>query len=127
MSEEPAPPQRDAPAAAGPAPVRAERPAFARAYPETPAVDALLALFERGDYASLRRGAGTLMETGEPDERRAAALLLKRTEADPFAKLVLLLTLALLAWVTYHWETHDGKRNLVPDQPAQQVQAAPSP
>lgn len=93
-----------------------ERPRFAKSFPKHEALDALVDAFQRGDYARVR--AGTPALANDPDEavRAAASELRARTEADPFAKLALVLTLALLVWLTFHWERHDGKRNLEPDR-----------
>jgi hypothetical protein len=102
------------------------RPAFAKEFPRTPELDALVEQFDRGDYRSVREGTDKLTGSDDAAVRDAAKALRARTEPDPFAKVALLLTLVLLVWLTFYWERHDGKRNLEPDQPAPPPQAAPA-
>lgn len=80
----------------------------------------LRAAFDRGDYREVRRGTEALALANSQDEavRKVARALRARTEADPFAKLALVLTAVLLVWLTLYWEKHDGKRNVEPDRPS---------
>lgn len=96
----------------------ADRPAFAAGYPADAELDRLLDAFARGDYRAVRAGTSTLKKSDDAALREAARDLESRTEADPLAKAVLLLTALLLAWLFAYWEQHDGKRNVEPDRPA---------
>ena len=80
------------------------RPAFAVEFPEDAALDALVAAFERGDFARVREGAAALARESTDDAvRRAARELAARTEADPLARLLVALTTALLCFLTLYW------------------------
>lgn len=100
-----------------------DRPAFAAGYPDDPALARLVETFVRGDYRAVRAGATALAKSEDPAVRDAARDLVSRTEADPLAKAVLLLTFLLLAWLFAYWEQHDGKRNVEPDRPASSAPA----
>lgn len=92
------------------------RPAFARSFPRTPELDALVHAFEAGDYRMVRADAADLAQRADdPAVQRAAAMLRARTEADPLARGLLALTLVLLVVLTTYWAVQR-----VPD-------AAPSP
>lgn len=95
-----------------------EVPPFAKDYPDSPELRRLVDAFGRGDYKTVRDGTAALANSEDEAVRRAAKDLRARTEADPFAKIALLLTLLLLGWLTFYWEQHDGKRNLEPDRPS---------
>lgn len=101
-------------------------PTFAKDYPESPELRRLALAFARGDYGAVRDGAAALEKSENEAVRAAARDLRTRTEADPFAKIALLLTLLLLGWLTLYWEQHDGKRNLEPDRPSAPSPAAPA-
>jgi hypothetical protein len=84
-----------------------ERPRFVAAAPEHEGYRKLLASFERGDYASLRREAPKLLEGELTPEVRAATLeLLERIEPDPLVRWLLVLTATLLAWLIWHARQH---------------------
>lgn len=93
---------------------KAERdgvPAFARSFPRHPQLDALLAAFEQGDYATVRREAPKLARsTGDDapgdDVRRAAKELLRRIEPDRLAILLLSLPVLLLGFLTVWYYLH---------------------
>ncbi len=111
---EPPPPKRRKKrrkrAAADEAPEAEERrdvPAFARAFPRDPALDALVAAFEAGDYARVRREAPALAKATEHDDVRAAAReLARRLDPDPLALTLLggaaVLLFFLAAWYWSH-------------------------
>lgn len=96
----------------------AGRPAFAAGYPADAELARLVDAFARGDYRAVRAGTSALKKSEDAALREAARDLESRTEADPLAKAVLLLTALLLAWLFAYWEQHDGKRNVEPDRPA---------
>lgn len=85
-------------------------PAFARAFPREPALDALVAAFEAGDYARVRREAPALARQTDDDAVRAAAReLRRRLDPDPLALYLLgaaaLLLLFLAGWYWAHPHT----------------------
>ena len=81
------------------------RPAFTRAWPHDAALDALVAAFEAGDYARVRREAPTLAERTESTAvRRAARELRRRLDPDPVAVYMLMVAGALLALLAgWYW------------------------
>ncbi len=82
-------------------------PAFARHFPEDPALDALLARFDEGNYAAVREGAAKLAQESDDDEvKRAAKELLSRIEPDPLAKVLVLGAALLLAILSGWYWTH---------------------
>jgi len=84
-------------------------PSFARNFPRDPVLDRLVAAFEAGDYGRVRAEAPKLAaKTDVPAVRAAAEELRARTEADPIAKLLLGLTLALLVVLSAYWLSHDA-------------------
>ena len=94
------------------------RPAFAKDFPRTPELDALVAAFEQGNYALVREEAPRLATATEDDAvRRAALTLRERIEADPLSKVLFILTALLLAYLSAYWMMHDGMRNLQPSPP----------
>lgn len=86
-----------------------EPPPFARDFPEDADLAVLVRAFVAGDYAHVRTEAPKLAARAEDAKvKEAAALLVKRTEADPLAKGLLGLTLALLVGLTVYWIANDG-------------------
>ena len=80
------------------------RPAFARAFPQVPALDALVEAFERGDYARVRaEGPGLALSAEDPAVREAASTLVDRTRPDRLAVGLLGITALLLAVMTGYW------------------------
>jgi hypothetical protein len=78
----------------------AERPPFLRRMPRDPDLDRVVAAFERGDYARVRREAPALAERSEDARvRRAALELRRRIDPDPLARIVLLAAVALLLFL----------------------------
>jgi hypothetical protein len=83
------------------------RPSFAQAFPRVPPLDALVAAFARGDYAHVRAEAPKLAASAEDEAVRAAArTLVERTQPDPVAVRLLVLTAALLVALTAYWIIH---------------------
>ncbi len=84
-------------------------PRFAKSFPRHAELDALVLAFTRGDYRAVRDRAPKLAATAEDEAvRRAAEMLRDRLEADPMAKMLLVVTALLLAVLTAWWVTHDG-------------------
>ena len=83
------------------------RPSFARDFPASPALDALVDAFSRGDYARVRAEAPRLEKSSDDEAVRAAArTLLERTRPDPLAVRLLVLTGVLLLVLTGWWVAH---------------------
>jgi len=83
------------------------RPPFARKYPRTPEIDALLAAFEAGNYAKVRAEAPKVAEqASDPEVAAAAKDMRRRIEADPLQIYLLVVTAALLAFLTVWFFTH---------------------
>ncbi len=79
-------------------------PKFAKDYPKEPALDALVAAFERGDFGRVRRDGAKLVKSAESGEVRAAAEeLVARTGADPLSIVFFALTAALLVALSAYW------------------------
>jgi hypothetical protein len=80
-------------------------PSFARAWPRDPALDALVAAFDAGDYARVRREAPALARQTEDDAvRRAARELRRRLDPDPLAVYILMAAGVLLAFLAgWYW------------------------
>jgi hypothetical protein len=83
------------------------RPSFARSFPASAELDAVVDAFARGDYAQVRTDAPKL-ERASDDEavRSAARMLVERTRPDPLAVRILLLTGLLLVLLTGWWIVH---------------------
>ncbi len=83
------------------------RPSFARGFPRTPPLDALVDAFERGDYARVRAEAPALAARDEDEAVRAAArTLVERTRPDPLVVRLLLVAGALLVVLAGWWIVH---------------------
>jgi hypothetical protein len=83
------------------------RPAFARTFPSSPELDALVDAFARGDYALVRAHApGLERSSTDPAVRRAARTLMNRTRPDPVAVVLLavcgVLLVLLAVWAVLH-------------------------
>ena len=82
-------------------------PAFALNFPDDPALHALVAAFEQGDYARVRRDAPALVQqTDSAEVRKAARELVKRLDPDPLAVSLLAGTALLLAFLAFWYWTH---------------------
>jgi hypothetical protein len=82
-------------------------PAIALGFPDDPALQALVAAFEQGDYARVRRDAPALVkQTDSPEVRKAARELLKRLDPDPVAVYLLAGAALLLAFLALWYWTH---------------------
>jgi hypothetical protein len=82
-------------------------PSFARAFPRSPDLDALVEAFARGDYASVRAHAPALERSSDdPAIQQAARTLVERTRPEPLAVVLLALAVLLLcvlaAWAIVH-------------------------
>jgi hypothetical protein len=98
-------------------------PAFAREFPQDPALDALVAAFAAGDYAAVRAGAPELAAaTADADVKRAALLLRARIEPDRTARVFFGLAAGLLVFLTVWWITHDGPEHRPPPPPPPAVE-----
>ncbi len=92
------------------------RPSFAAEFPASPELDALVDAFARGDYAHVR-AEGPKLQSASADEavRAAARVLVERTQPDPLAVRLLLLTGVLLVVLTGWWIVHGkGPTGAVP-------------
>ena len=84
----------------------ASSPAFARAFPDDPAVRELVEAFERGEFALVRERAPKLAETTtDPAVAAAARELRRRLDPDPLAVKLLLAAVALLIFLSA-WAYH---------------------
>ncbi len=84
-------------------------PRFAKDFPRDPELDALVAAYARGDYATVREGAPKLASRTSDDAiKRAAQTLRERIEPDPTSKALFFIAAALLVVLTAWWVTHDG-------------------
>jgi hypothetical protein len=86
----------------------AQRPAFAKDFPHSAAIETLLDAFEKGNYAYVKTAAEKLRTTSEdPEEKSAAQELLQRLRPDPLAIKLLLAAVGLLAVLTiWTYATH---------------------
>jgi hypothetical protein len=102
-SAPPRPPEAEAEEAA--AEVDEQVPAFARTWPQDPELSALVAAFEAGEYARVRREAPALARRTESDAvRRAARELRRRLDPDPVAVYMLVAAAALLVFLAgWYW------------------------
>jgi hypothetical protein len=90
-------------------------PRFAKDFPRHDELDALVAAFARGDYATVRERAPKLAsETDDEAVRRAALTLRERIEPDPTSKTLFLIAAALLLCLTAWWVAHDGPPDATP-------------
>lgn len=84
------------------------RPAFARAWPRTPALDALVDAFVRGDYGHVRTEAPALASrTSDDAEKRAALELRRRIDPDPVSLVLVGVAVALLLVLAFHYLTNN--------------------
>jgi len=78
-----------------------ERPAFLLEYPHDRELERLIAAFEAGDFALIRRDAPELARrTGDAAVRRAALELRRRIDPDPLLLVLLALSIALLSFIS---------------------------
>jgi hypothetical protein len=77
-----------------------ERPRFVLSFPDDAELQALVRLFERGDFHALSVEAPKLAQrTADPSVRAACEELLRRTRPDETVKLLLALALAFFAFL----------------------------
>jgi len=85
-----------------------ERPKFLLDYPEDPELDRLIAAFESGNYAFVRREADAVANAAtDPSVRDAALELRRRIEPDPLAKYLLAIAVLLLVYLVA-WAYRQG-------------------
>jgi hypothetical protein len=109
----------------GPPPVSVSVPAFAKGFPRDPALDRLVALFEQGNYAQVRKDAATLLKSTEDAAvRRAVKDVLERLRPDPLALYLLVAAAALLAVLAGWYWTHP---HALAPAPSQGIVPAPAP
>jgi hypothetical protein len=85
-----------------------ERPKFLLDYPADPGLDRLIAAFESGNYALVRREAeGVANAATDPAVRDAARELRRRIEPDPLAKYLLAIAVLLLVYLVV-WAYRQG-------------------
>lgn len=86
----------------GPSP---QIPAFAKDFPADPRLDALVALFEKGNYQKARKDAEALLKaTDDKAIHAAVAEIQKRLQPDPLALYLLAISAALLAILAgWYW------------------------
>lgn len=95
VADEAAPPSRDALDADG-----RYRPRFVLGFPEDPELDALVALFEKGDFRALAERAPKVAERSEdPRVKEACQELLDRIRPDPTVKLLLAIAIGFFLFV----------------------------
>jgi len=86
-----------------------ERPRFLLAFPDHPELAKLSRAFEAGDYAYVREHASEVAQRTDDDEvRRAALELAERIKPDPLIKYLLVLSIALLAYLVIHAYSSHG-------------------
>jgi hypothetical protein len=84
-----------------------DSPAFLRSFPSDPELDRLVAAFEAGDYATVRRNAPALAErTEDPQIRDAALELTRRIEPDPLIRYMLIASIGLLVFLMFYFYGH---------------------
>jgi hypothetical protein len=81
-----------------------ERPAFLLRFPHDPELEPLMAAFEEGNFAKVRREAPLLARrTRDEAVRRAAIELRRRIDPDPLLVVLLVFAISLLfflvAWI----------------------------
>jgi len=79
------------------------KPAFARDYPKSDAIDALVERFDAGDYAAVREGAKKLEAHADSAVRNAARDLASRTEPDPAMKWLFAAMVTMVAVVSAYF------------------------
>jgi hypothetical protein len=95
------------PSTADDAPPNDAGPPFAARYPRAPELDPLLASFDMGDYATVRRDAARLARDTDDEAVRAAARdLAARLDPDPLAKVLVGAAAALLVALAAHYFAH---------------------
>ena len=83
---------------------RGIRASFAANYPRDPKLDALVDAFDAGHHAYVQEHAAVLAESAEDEDvRRAARELRQRLQPGPHMTLLMLLPLALLAFLAVYY------------------------
>ena len=78
-----------------------ERPVFLLEYPHDPELERLIAAFEAGNFALIRRDAPELARRTRDEAVRQAALeLRRRIDPDPLLLVMLALSMALLVFIS---------------------------
>lgn len=82
-------------------------PGFAQKYPHDEALETLVALFDKGNYAAVREGAAKLLASdAKPAVKQATEDLLRRLEPDPLARYMLGASVLLLVFFSLWYFTH---------------------
>jgi hypothetical protein len=77
-----------------------ERPAFLLRFPHDPELEPLIAAFEAGNFAKVRREAPALAQRTRDDAvRRAALELRRRVDPDPLLVVLLVFGVSLFAFL----------------------------
>lgn len=100
-------------------------PAFAKDFPRDPRLARIVALFEQGNYAQVRKDAAALLSaTEDADIRRATKEVLTRLQPDPLALYLLVAAAALLVVLAGWYWTHPHE---TAPPPSQGIVPAPGP
>ncbi len=86
-----------------------ERPRFLLNFPKDPALDDLVDAYERGNFKYVRANATQLiLETKDPEVKRAAEQLRKRIDPDPLVVTMLAIAIGLFSFlVVWAYALHD--------------------
>lgn len=104
----------------------ARTPAFAKDFPPDPELDRVVALFEQGNYAAVRKAAADLAnKTDDDDVRKAARLVLDRLKPDPLALYLVAIAAGLLVVLAGWYWTHPHETAPPPSSGA--IPPAPGP
>jgi hypothetical protein len=77
-----------------------ERPVFLLDFPADPELEGLIAAFEAGNYAEVRRlSSGVAERAKDPDVRAAALELRRRIDPDPLSTYIVLISAVLLLFL----------------------------
>jgi hypothetical protein len=77
-----------------------ERPVFLLDFPEDPELERMIAAFEAGNYAEVRRlSVGVIEGAKDQDVRNAALELRRRIEPDPLSTYIVVISAALLLFL----------------------------
>jgi hypothetical protein len=98
------------------------RPAFTRDFPRTAELDALVAAFAAGNYARVRSEAPLLASSSDEAVKSALRILVERTEPDPLASALLVVTALLLGVLALFWISRSGGEHKSPPPPPPMIE-----